>query len=533
MLDGEKFWNEEINKGLVDDTIGGKKLRSFHTRCQNMYEVLTLSASVYKSKAMIIDNDFRACTYEEVLDMTDTLSGCLKEKYMISQGDAVAVMGSNCIEFCVSFFALQKIGAVMVPLPSKYKSEEIKNLLSHVDIKLVLTEEACERTVREAVISHRIVIIDYKKLSSYAKGKRKLVQYFTGSNRRESSAMIMFTSGTTSQSKGVEICNYNIIHAVEAYRRILSVTDKDKTVIATPIYHITGIIALLSLFVYCGGTIYLHRTFCAERVLEEIQKNELTFIHASPTVFHMLVSQGAPHMKLPSLRAFACGSSNMAKESLIRVHKWLPNVSFHTVYGLTETSSPAAIFPSDAGSSPYIGSSGYPIPGTKFKIIDENDHELKAGEIGEIAIQGAVVCRRYINKRDAHLEDGWLYTGDMGYFNSSGYLFVVDRKKDMINRGGEKIWCFDVENAISEIPDVKEVAVVGVADTTYGEVPAAAIVSKSGKALSINYLYEHLKDKMSKYKIPVKICMFMELPLTANGKVDKQKIRKILAEDKG
>ena len=155
----------------------------------------------------------------------------------------------------------------------------------------------------------------------------------------------------------------------------MSVSEKDISVIATPIYHITGVVALLGLFLSVGGTLYLHKFFDARRVVEEARRFGFTFIHASPTVFNLIIQEGEHTAEIPSLLSFACGSSNMMKDKLIRLHKWLPQSRFHTVYGLTETTSPATIFPGDAAGSQKIGSSGIPIPGTRFKIVDDKGKE--------------------------------------------------------------------------------------------------------------------------------------------------------------
>ena len=162
----------------------------------------------------------------------------------------------------------------------------------------------------------------------------------------------------------------------------------------------------------------------------------------------MLLSESPNFPELPSLLSLACGSSNMPAGKLRKYHEWLPDMVFHTVYGLTETSSPATIFPDNACTSEYIGSSGLPIPGTDFKILDESGTKCPKAKVGEIWISGSVVLDSYYKLETDSLKDGWLGTGDLGYMTSDGYLYVVDRKKDMINRGGEKIWSFDVENEL-------------------------------------------------------------------------------------
>jgi len=337
--------------------------------------------------------------------------------------------------------------------------------------------------------------------------------------------LLLFTSGTTSQSKGVVLRNYNVMHAIGSYQKILGISSEDRSVIPIPSYHVTGLIALIGLFVHVGGTLYLHKYFNAKRVLECVKEHQITFLHGSPTVFSMLLQEAESYSQLPSLRQFACGSGYITHQCLQRIHAWLPNVSFHTVYGLTETSSPATIFPSDVTTSKWIGSSGLPIPGTVLKIVDDNNQELAPGEVGEILISGTVVLDSYYNLKSAALQNGWLRTGDLGYLNSSGYLFVVDRIKDMVNRGGEKVWSYDVENALCKIPGVEEAAVVGVPDNIYGEAVAAVIKCTAGSALNAAQISNALHGKIATYKIPTTFIFCDHIPLTPNGKVDKKKIK--------
>ena len=206
-----------------------------------------------------------------------------------------------------------------------------------------------------------------------------------------------------------------------------------------------------------------------------MQEKDVTFFHASPTVFSLLLQESKAYPSLPALRCFACGSSNMPKEKLQKLHQWLPQMLFHTVYGLTETASPATIFPTDAATHPYIGSSGIPVPGLRLKIITPEGSEAVANESGEIWVSGTVVLDHYYHQESDLLKAGWLDTGDIGYVNEDGYLFIVDRKKDMINRGGEKICSYDVENELYKIDGISEAAVVGIPDEVYGEVAATAV----------------------------------------------------------
>ena len=343
--------------------------------------------------------------------------------------------------------------------------------------------------------------------------------------------ILMFTSGTTSASKGVVLKNYNINHAVMIYQRLLELGPEDKTIIPVPIYHITGLVALLGLFVYLGGTAYLYKRYDAKRILESVCRHEITFMHGSPTVFGMLLDYQKDFPRLSSIRTLACGSSYLPVETLKKLHRWMPKMKLQTVYGMTETASPGTVFPYDAATSIYPGSQGKPVPGMELKIVDEEGKEVPDGTVGVVFLRGANICEYYY-RPDTPLitEDGWLDTGDLGYINEDSYVFIVDRKKDMINRGGEKIWCTDVEDELIAIEEVRDAAVVGIPDTVYGEVAAAVVVPKEPGHVTQEDLKERLKTRLARYKIPEQILFVEAVPKTPGLKTDKRRIKELFAE---
>lgn len=528
MINGNDLWSNTITNDMIKREVLNKHIDTYPDLPNNLYDVLKQSASACPNKICIIDNYNREYCYSNLVELVDKFSSYLYNTVGVRQNDHVALMMYNSIEFCVSFLSLCKLGAVNIPLPSKFKENEVKSLADMSDLNYII----CDENFYDWFVPYKSQDIQIIKSTNPKNGYG--FSYLLNGNfasvpsigKYDDSAIIMFTSGTSAQSKGVLIKNYNIMHAIVSYKRVLGITCADKTLISTPIYHITGLVALLGLFIYSKGTIYLHKYFDAQRVLTCVKENNITFIHASPTVFLLLLQEANNFPQLPSLNSFACGSSNMPKEKLKQINEWLPKVDFHTVYGLTETTSPATIFPNNASTSKFIGSSGKPIPGTEFKIINDDGKEVASTVVGEIVVRGSVVLDSYYNRVCSDLDnDGWLKTGDLGYFNAQGYLFVVDRKKDMINRGGEKIWSYDVENEIYKILGVDETAVVGIYDEIYGEVAAAVIKLTSECTLTENQIKEDLRSKLAKYKIPQHILLINNIPKTPNGKVDKKAIR--------
>lgn len=229
---------------------------------------------------------------------------------------------------------------------------------------------------------------------------------------------------------------------------------------------------------------------------------------------------------VPSLRMMLCGSSYMPVEKLKQLHKWLPTTEIRTVFGMTETASPGTLFPTDTALSIYPSSSGRPVPGLELKILDDDGHEVETGTVGTVYIRGANVVEYYY-KMESPLftEDGWLDTGDMGYQNEDAFVFFVDRKKDMVNRGGEKIWCTDVEDELIAFKGVKDAAVVGIPNEKYGEVAAAVVVLEKGAQLTEEQIKEEMLKEMARFKVPERILFLDAIPKTPGLKTDKKYIR--------
>ena len=492
------------------------------------------TALIYVSKDRTVEKKF---TFQDIKDYSNRAANYFKS-LGIKKGDKVMLVLKRHYQYWFTMMALHKIGAIAIPATNILKATDYQYRIEAAGVSAVVCTSddgitASIDTFADDKLTKIVVNNPVEGWNFFDEGIMECSTEFprpTGEDAvggKDDILFVMFTSGTTSQSKGVVIKNYNIMNAVATYQKILNITADDISAIPIPIYHVTGMVALLGLFIHCGGTLYLHKIFNARRVLQCVKEHNITFLHASPTVFSMLLEEKDLFPSLPTLKQFACGSSNMPKEKLTAIHNWLPHSVFHTVYGLTETTSPATIFPGDASTSPYIGSSGFPVPGTVFEIRDDNGAPLKDGQIGEIWIHGNVVLTSYYKTDTPSLKDGWLGTGDLGYFNEKGYLFVVDRKKDMINRGGEKICSFDVENEIYKLKGVNEAAVVGIPDDVYGEVAAALVKLGPGSDLDEPKIQALLHKKIAKYKIPKRILITDEIPLTPNGKIDKRAIRKM------
>lgn len=528
IYNGNRFWDRDILDGLIKMSVEGREYYRYQYAPDSLYESLLRAQKRFPQKPCLVDNDGMTYTYSEFLELTDRFSRELYHLYHVRPGMQVGILLYNSPEFCISVYALSRLGAVAVPLSTKYRRPEVESLIEKSDIKGVLFHRDYAKWMEDIPSGTFRICMNMEEIHRLV----HMPEIPEITMKANDAAFLMFTSGTTSRSKGVLLKNYNVMHGIEVYRKIFRISETDVTILPVPGYHVTGLLALLGLFICAGGCVRLHKFFDAQRVLREMKENHVTFLHASPTVYSMLLEKKKQYPYLPDVRIMACGSGNMPKKKMEEIRKWMPQVQFCTVYGLTETSSPATVFPGNAAESSHIGSSGHPIPGVEFKICNEDGAILPSGSPGNILVRGTNVIEAYYGRERNTGTEHWLDTGDIGYFDRDGYLYITDRRKDMINRGGEKICSYDVENALYEIPGVKEAAVVGIPDERYGEVPAAMIVGKEKSCPTEEEIRTALKEKLAKFQIPIKYVFRTELPVTANMKTDKKEIRRIIAEDK-
>lgn len=533
MFIGTELWRDIISTELVQKTLpSGRVIETFPNLPETYYEALTRTAARIPDHAAVSDDLGRTFSFAELKTEVDRFAACLKHGYGVRRGSYVGLMTCSSCEYVVAFLALIKLGAVAVILPTKFKEQEIHSLIERSDLQLLIYDSNYgswfDRCGDEKLPMIRVELTEERfALAPYTDVCDSPVE--PAESGSEDVAVMMFTSGTTSLSKGVLLTNYNFAHGAAVYRIIFGITDRDATVIPVPIYTITALSAVLGSFLQAGGTIHLQRKFRADRVLACIRDNGLTYMHAAPTVCGFLLEQKENFPELPTLRRIVCGGSRMPRQRIEQLHDWLPDCEYHNVYGMTETTSPGTIQPFNAIESREVASNGLPVPGLIYKVVDEEGKELAPGETGEILVSGTCITIGYYKLDTPLYQNGWLDTGDVGYFTEDGYCYILDRKKDMINRGGEKLTSMDVEDQLLRIEGIDEAVVVGIPDDRYGEVPAALVKLAAGAVRTETEIQQVLRGRIAKYKIPARIVFTDGIPLTPNGKTDKKRIRQILA----
>ena len=485
-----------------------------------------LAAAVERAPAgeAVVDGGERV-TWAEFGRRARTLAGGLA-RAGVGRGDRVATLLPNGLPFCLAVFATAELGAVMVPLNTKLRRGELAFMLENSGARLLLSDPAFHHEVAGLLVD--TVVVGDRRWTDLSAGPPPDAPASPGVE--DDPAFIAYTSGTTGRPKGAVATHANVVHACLTYQRVYGLRAGERTLVAVPLFHVTGLIAQLLTMTSLAGTCVLMPRFDAAAALRLLAGERITHVIAAPTVYVMLMAQpGYRAVPLPDVRTLGYGGAPIASETVQRLREWLPAARLHNTYGLTETSSPATCL-ADADALDRVGSVGRPVPVAACRTVDpESGRECEAGEVGELWIRGPMVVAGYwanpAATAAAIVEDGWLRTGDLAAIDGQGYVTIKDRLKDMINRGGEKVYCVEVEETLYAHPGVLEAAVVGVPDAVYGEAVKACVVPRPGAALDPDDVREWVRARLARFKAPERVEVLDALPRNPNGKVVKGLLR--------
>ncbi|HHY21869.1 MAG TPA: acyl--CoA ligase [Bacilli bacterium] len=341
-------------------------------------------------------------------------------------------------------------------------------------------------------------------------------------------AYILYTSGTTGRPKGAILSHVNIIHSLIHYKTGLQTTDEMRTMIAVPLFHVTGLIAQLLHMVFIGGSAVILKKYNNEKYIKQSFETKVNFHFNVPTIFIMMsTSPLIKNYPFDFVRLVAFGGSPIYLQTLQKLKELFPNANFHNVYGATETASPTTMMPTEYPMTKAT-SVGLPVKNAQIKIVDSTGKELGANEVGEILIKGPMVIGGYLDNDEANqttFVDGYWKSGDIAKIDEDGFVYILDRIKDMINRGGEKIFSIEVEDVLKSHPEVIEAAIISIPDEIYGEKVKAIIVSDTLNESTIPQIKEYCLQKLAKYKVPEVFEFVKELPKTASGKILKHVLK--------
>ncbi|MFG2374980.1 long-chain fatty acid--CoA ligase [Streptomyces sp. NPDC048504] len=493
--------------------------------------------------AVAVVQDERCLTVRHLSERVNQLAAGLAE-LGVGRGDVVGLLLYNQPEFLELVHATNRLGAVFLPLNYRLSEEEWQYILGHAQAKVIVTEPEFVRAVERSAgcltdLEHRILIgggdppeeqwTDYEELLARHKGERvEPVDIELDDLQR-----LMYTSGTTSRPKGVRITYGNLQAKNLAHIVHFGLTAADTTLVCGPLYHVGGLDMPALGVLYAGGSVVLQRKFDPQGVLDAIEKHRVTNVWLAPAMVNAVLEvPDREEYDTSSVRFILGGGEKTPEPVLRRVMTAFPNAWFADAYGLTETVSGDTFLDREHALT-KLGSVGRPVPHTRVRIVDDTGKEVPAGELGEITLRGPKVFAGYWRDEKATaaaLRDGWFHTGDIGHVDEDGFLFIDDRKKDMIVSGGENIATPEVERVLYEHPAVLEAAVVGIDHPRWGEVPRAFVVFRPGERAGPEELREFCRARLAKFKVPARFDIVDELPRTPSGKVLKRTLRDIPAE---
>jgi long-chain acyl-CoA synthetase len=411
---------------------------------------------------------------------------------------------------------------------------EIRYVVEDSDIRLLATFDAFVPQVEAAIADlerrPEIVVVGTTPTADRHVPFAALLQGATPAapraGRPDDPILTLYTSGTTGKPKGAVISNANLKAQLEMTDEVFVPGDQDRTLCVLPLFHVFALNGILISAIRNGGTVVLHPRFEVDETIRSLAEDEITLFAGVPTMyFYILEHPSAESVRFPKLRFCFSGGAAMPVE-VMRQFEERFGVEIYEGYGLTETT--VSVCCNRPGLLRKPGSIGVPYSGVEMKILGEDGRELPDGEIGEIVVRAANVMLGYLGKPEATAEairDGWFHTGDLGHRDADGHFFIVDRKKDMIIKGGFNIYPREIEEVIYQLPQVAEAAVIGVGDAAKGETVRALIAIKPGNELDAETVNSHLASNLARYKIPQDIVFVDELPKGPTGKILKRELR--------
>jgi len=487
-----------------------------------------LRRNAYKLPVKMAAKDHsRQITYSELNMRVNQLAHGLLS-LGVSKGDSVAVMVGNCIAHLEILFATAKIGALAIPLDIKWKALELGAVVSFFKPSVLILQQECvaelerARSIQDLSFLKPTIVADlrYGGLLDGQSTAEPGVQV-----DEDDPFAVLLTSGTTGFPKGCLTTHRTFVfHCINnAIEKGLGVHDR--ALLASPIYFNAGRSFTLGI-IYYGGTVFLHERFDAEEILKTIQREKITYMGAVPTMCErMLQVPGIENCDTSSLRCLAITGGKVHEPILQALRKHItPNI--YRTYASTDSGQMAISKPEDMDKYPLAA--GMPVWCVDLRIVDENNNPLAVNEVGEIICQSPLATEGYYmnpEATNASFRDGWFYTGDLGYFNEDGYLFVVGRKKDMVKSGGISIYPLEIEGVLYKHPDVVEAAVIGMPDSQWGEALKAIVVLQKHSRIDGAELIQFCKAQLASYKVPKSVDIVTSLPHTEIGKVNKVKLK--------
>jgi len=456
----------------------------------------------------------------------------------VKKGDKVSVILKNGIEASTSFFGITNVGGIVVPINIAVKGNELSYLLDNSDSKYIITNEEflnsklnSTNIISKETLPRDLLLIKLNnKLSdNYLDNNENLNESLT----EKDLALILYTSGTTGKPKGVMLTHRNLLSEAEHISIAHDLKREDIALCILPIFHINGLVVTLITPLLVGSKVVMPEKFSASMFWKWIHKYRVTWFSAVPTILSIILSMETHENLDLSCMRFARSASAALPVAVIEEFENRFHIKIIESYGISEGASQITTNPISPQKT-KAGSVGFGF-GNEIKVVDENLNESPVFKHGEVIVRGDNIAIGYYKNEVATKEafvDGWFHTGDIGYFDDEGYLFLSGRKKELINRAGEKFSPREIDEVLYMIPEVELAATVGVPNSLYGEEVVAYIKLKDEKTLAIAKIIDFCKERLADFKVPKEIFFVTEFPQGPNGKIQRLKFIKIYQDNK-
>jgi fatty-acyl-CoA synthase len=489
----------------------------------NLSSFIRFHATRTPDRLALVHGDARI-TYAQFFNRIEITAGWLASQG-IGADDVVAVLMKNSLAFIELAFATSHIGAVFLPINFRLATSEISYILTNSGAKLLLADAEFAATVKRLP---RVVLVDEPSQADSTRLGREAFRSPMHVRQPHDLFRLMYTSGTTDHPKGVVHAYSNFYWKSMDHVLALGLTSSDKLLVTGPLYHVGAFDLPGMAVLWVGGMLCIHRDFEPAEVLASIAQEKLTGAWLAPVMLSALLTlPSRKQYDVHSLR-WVVGGGERTPEARIRTFsEFFTGGRYIDAYGLTETCSGDTLM--EAGREiEKIGSVGRALAHVEIEIRDEMGKTLPPGENGEICLRGPKITQAYWKDPDksrASRFGDWFRSGDIGYLDAEGFLYLTDRKKDMIISGGENIASSEVERVIYQLPQVREAAVIGLPDPKWGERPIAVVVLNPGQSLGYEALAQHCRQNLAGFKVPAKLVIRDQLPRNPSGKILKRVLR--------
>ena len=496
-------------------------------------DFLKRSAVRFPKKTALVYGDTK-WTYSELNQKVNRFANAMAHMG-VQKGDKVAIMSHNCPHYLISFLGLSKIGAVITPLNFALRQKEIEYIVNHSEATVFIIEDSlipvCMEAKLESIKTFVCInlagstlptgILNFEKLLSDKNSDREPEVLINGDDM----AALLYTSGTESAPKGVMGTHLNYYSVLLSAAADVGLRSDDIFLVATPLFHVAALTYQALSTIAFGGTVVLIYKLDVDEIIEQIEKERVTFISLPSTSFIAITQRTKLSTKdLSSVRVSLSFGAPIPSVTMQRCREIMPSATWINYYGMTELAPLGSSNP-DSTKPRSIGKSHTPL---EILIVDDDDNEVPHGQIGEIVVRGPAVMLGYykdIARTERTFKCGWMHTGDLAYMDSDGDIYFVDRKKDIIKTGGENVSSQEVESAIYKYPKVGEAAVIGVFHPYWMEAVVAVVVPKQNETLTETEIISHCKDLLSGYKVPKSVIIVDSIPKTLSGKILKRDLR--------